>query len=250
MKITFIGTSHGVPSAERRCSCAMIEVGECVYFIDMGTQVTGELMKRNISMERIRAVFTTHVHGDHTGGLVDLISLCNWYFKNASFKTFITEPPLVDAIKMMLRASDKRFELDEKRLPLVIYDENTVYTDENIRVTFYPTKHLESVGEPSYAILLEAEGKKVMFSGDMSYGMSGNDFPVYALENKLDAFVCELAHFGIPQIKRYLDRLSTDALYFNHVSDLKEPRFDHISSLGGRYPFPVMALNDGDEIVL
>lgn len=28
MKITFIGTSHGVPAADRFCSCAMIEVGE------------------------------------------------------------------------------------------------------------------------------------------------------------------------------------------------------------------------------
>ena len=26
MKITFLGSSHGVPSAERYCSCTMIEV--------------------------------------------------------------------------------------------------------------------------------------------------------------------------------------------------------------------------------
>lgn len=35
MKITFIGSSHGVPEPHRKCSCIMIEIGEQVYFIDM-----------------------------------------------------------------------------------------------------------------------------------------------------------------------------------------------------------------------
>ena len=40
MNITFLGTSHGVPSAERYCSCTMIEVGGATYFIDCGAPLT------------------------------------------------------------------------------------------------------------------------------------------------------------------------------------------------------------------
>ena len=36
MKITFLGTSHGVPAADRYCYCVMIESGKSVYFIDGG----------------------------------------------------------------------------------------------------------------------------------------------------------------------------------------------------------------------
>ena len=36
MKITFLGTSHGVPAADRYCSCTMLEVNGAHYFIDAG----------------------------------------------------------------------------------------------------------------------------------------------------------------------------------------------------------------------
>ena len=37
MKITFIGSSHGVPEPGRKCACFLLEAGENVYFVDMGT---------------------------------------------------------------------------------------------------------------------------------------------------------------------------------------------------------------------
>ena len=52
MKITFLGSSHGVPEAHRKCSCIMIEVGENIYFVDMGTPTIDELRKRGISSLR------------------------------------------------------------------------------------------------------------------------------------------------------------------------------------------------------
>ena len=33
MKITFVGTSHGIPQADRYCSCYMIEIGKAIYFV-------------------------------------------------------------------------------------------------------------------------------------------------------------------------------------------------------------------------
>lgn len=249
MKITFLGTSHGVPGADRQCSCAIIEVGNGVYFIDMGAPVVSELMKRNIEIDRVKAVFTTHVHGDHTCCLTDFILLCTWYFKTASFKTFLTEQRLKDAMAVMIDVTDG-YKIDESRLPIEIYNENTVYLDENIKASFIPTKHLKTKDkwQPSYAILIEAEGKKVLFSGDLSYQMALHDFPTYALENKLDAFVCELAHFGIPQIKEYIDQLKTNALYFNHVFPCD--KFSDIAALDGKYPFLVKAVDDGEEIIV
>lgn len=42
MKLMFIGTSHGVPEADRRCSSCILEVSGSYYLIDMGTQVIAE----------------------------------------------------------------------------------------------------------------------------------------------------------------------------------------------------------------
>ena len=41
MKITFLGTSHGVPAADRYCSCTMLEVNGAHYFIDAGAPLDG-----------------------------------------------------------------------------------------------------------------------------------------------------------------------------------------------------------------
>ena len=75
MKITFLGSSHGVPEANRKCSCIMIEVGENIYFVDMGTPSIDELRKRGKSVDAVKGVFITHMHGDHTDGLIQFVDL-------------------------------------------------------------------------------------------------------------------------------------------------------------------------------
>ena len=70
MKITFLGTSAGIPDPDRHCSSTMIEVGERVYIVDAGAPMVdclrtqGLLMERE-NAERIAAVFATHSHSDH-----------------------------------------------------------------------------------------------------------------------------------------------------------------------------------------
>ena len=58
MKITFIGTSHGVPAADRYCSCTMIESGNSVYFIDGGAPMIDELLRHGRHPDEVRAVST------------------------------------------------------------------------------------------------------------------------------------------------------------------------------------------------
>ena len=85
MKITFIGSSHGVPEPNRKCTCIMIEVGANVYFIDMGAPAIDELRTRGISIDAVKGVFITHMHGDHTDGLIQFIDLgFNQNFHNSS----------------------------------------------------------------------------------------------------------------------------------------------------------------------
>ena len=70
IRITFLGTSHGVPEKDRFCSSTLIEIGDDRYLVDMGGPVTETLIRRDIPLETIKAVFITHPHGDHTNGLI------------------------------------------------------------------------------------------------------------------------------------------------------------------------------------
>ena len=64
MKITFLGSSCGVPQSDRYCSSAMIECGDRLYLLDAGAPVTDLLTRRGIDFARIKGVFITHMHED------------------------------------------------------------------------------------------------------------------------------------------------------------------------------------------
>ena len=62
MRIKFLGTAAGVPSAGRECSSVMLQVRDAVYLIDAGASVTHKLCNADISLDKIKAVFFTHSH--------------------------------------------------------------------------------------------------------------------------------------------------------------------------------------------
>ncbi|MBE6593191.1 MAG: ribonuclease Z [Ruminococcaceae bacterium] len=213
MKLIFFGSSHGVPEANRRCSSTLIEVGENRYFIDMGTQSIEQLITRNIPIESVKAVFVTHMHGDHSNGLISFIDLCNWYFKKAA--PTVCLPGDMERAKNAIAAwlscnGTAMRDLDFRRV-----EEGVVFDDGTLRVTAYRTKHIEY----SYAYLVEAEGKRVLFSGDLCHKGPANDFPIEVLDSPLDLAICESAHFKateyIPLLK---GNKNLKKLCFNHYS--------------------------------
>ncbi len=246
MRITFLGTSHGVPAADRYCSSTMIEVNGSLYFIDAGAPLIDILLRRGADLDRVRAIFTTHIHGDHTNGIPALADLFSWYFKTTSVDIYMTEQAGIDAFSAMVRTVEGG--LDEARVRFRLMTADTVYEDENIRVTPWPTRHLAAAGRPAYSYLVEAEGKKALFSGDLSQRLEQGDFPAYALANEVDLMVCEMAHFGVEHVLPYLEKCRAKRLLFNHVFPLD--KLEKINALDGRFGYPIRTVDDGDEVTL
>ena len=146
-----------------------------------------------------------------------------------------------------VEAPNGKFASDRLRFHEV--SEGNVYEDENVKVTFFPTRHCEPM--PSYAILVEAEGKKLLFTGDMSQWLAKNDFPKYALENETDLLVCEMAHFGREHVEPYMEKVKTKQYVFTHVNFAKGThKFADIADMhvSGKFPYPIIAAKDGDVI--
>ena len=216
MRITFFGSSHGVPEPNRKCSCALIEAGNGKYFIDMGTNATDGLRTRGIPVESVKAVFVTHMHGDHTNGLIPFIDICTWKFRTAAPKFFVPTDAerFREAVSVWIRLNGN--ELREFSFSEV--SEGAFFRDENIKVTAFKTKHTSF--SPSYAYLIEAEGKRVLFSGDLSHRGPTDDFPVSVLEKPLDLAICEAAHFkATDYMPLFEGNENLKALCFNHYSD-------------------------------
>lgn len=137
MKITFLGTSHGVPARGRNCTSMMIEEGDGIYFIDGGAPLIEEFLKIKEPSElaKVRGIFTTHAHSDHTFGILHMASLMDWFYK-LPLDIYLTETGVIDAMKNLysVSMSDSRgFNPELIRFHLETPD--FVYEDENIKLS-------------------------------------------------------------------------------------------------------------------
>lgn len=230
MKITFIGTSHGVPERDRRCSCYMIEAGDKVYFIDMGTCAMEELIARGHHPNEVAAVFFTHPHSDHTDGLIQFAGLLNWYFKDAKPAMFLPHEKMKDAIALWIEACTSSLREDHDfRLvtPGLLYDDGV------LRVTSVPTKHCPH----SCAYIVECEGKTVLFTGDLAH--PSVDYPAEAKTRTLDLVICETAHFSPKEFLPVWDESDVKQVLHTHVAPRWQSDLEEISAEKHIYVFGV-----------
>ena len=245
MKIKFIGTSHGIPEAGRFNSSARVESGNSLYYIDAGAPVVNLLINEGRHPSEVRAFFITHCHGDHINMLPHFIDLCHWYYRDADFTAFVPEDDVIENIYRYVGGL-KGGEVDRDRERLVLATEGVLYEDENIKTTAIPTAHLHRANRPSFAYRVEADGHSVVFTGDLSHGLTGGELDTVACTAPSDVVIIEKAHYSLDALLPYLDRMPTKELWFTHVNS----SFDELRSLDGKYPFRVRIANDGDEIVL
>ena len=186
MKVTIVGSGHGVPEAHKQCTSIMIEVAGRYYFVDAGCDINMALADRRIHPSSVKAVFITHPHDDHINGLYSFLSLLGWYYVDANPAVYVPNQACATLVHQYLGAFGYALRPEQK---LALVEEGVLYDDGFLKVTAFPTKHCPH----SHAYLLEAEGKTVLMTGDLKN--PAIDFPAIAREKPLDLLVCECAHF-------------------------------------------------------
>jgi ribonuclease Z len=88
MRITLLGTSCGVPTAERGLpSVALRREGEVLLF-DCGEGTQRQMIKFGISFMKVSKVFITHFHGDHYLGLFGLVQSMSFFGREDELDIF------------------------------------------------------------------------------------------------------------------------------------------------------------------
>ena len=72
--ITILGNSSAKPTPHAHPSAQVVNLNEQYYLVDAGEGVQQQLIRRGINPLRLRAVFISHLHGDHCFGLFPLIA--------------------------------------------------------------------------------------------------------------------------------------------------------------------------------
>lgn len=72
--VTILGNSSAKPTPKAHPSAQVVNLNEQYYLVDAGEGVQQQLVRRGINPLRLRAVFISHLHGDHCFGLFPLIA--------------------------------------------------------------------------------------------------------------------------------------------------------------------------------
>lgn len=76
MDLLFLGTSSGTPTKARNVTALAVldDTGKGWYLVDCGEATQHQLLYTPLSLHGLRAIFITHVHGDHCYGLPGVLA--------------------------------------------------------------------------------------------------------------------------------------------------------------------------------
>ena len=245
MELLMLGTSHGVAEPDRFCSGTLLKVGERLYVIDCGAPVAGLMRRLRLPFSALTAVFITHMHGDHAGGLPGLFTSFTAVMKgDEKLPVYFAEEEAIEPFKAWCYAMHTRGKrLD--RLDAHTVHPGPVFDDGVLTVEAIPTEHIAYENAPSYAFVVTVEGKRLLFTGDLTE--DAHDFPAVAFTEEFDVIVSELTHFTPANAISIFSRCRTKRLIFNHVRPFTA---EEMRPLLPQLPFAVSVAEDGDVFTL
>lgn len=248
MKITFLGTSHGVPDCDRYCQSIFVETGDSGYLFDAGAPVVDVLIRKQYDFTKLKAVFVTHMHGDHVDGLLGLADLSSWYLKKTSYDIFLPEKEGIICFENMLKMLYKGGnDFSPDRIRFNLMKGGLVFQNENIKVIAVSTGHIANANRPSYGYIIECEGKKVYISGDLD--AKEIDYNEIVNRERIEAFIVECAHFMPDRLIEKLKSCIAKRVMLVH-GYRPEIAGDFADFEKTKPPFELLYPNDGDKYIL
>lgn len=90
--VTVLGSASAKPTAGRHPSGQAVNLNEQYFLVDAGEGTQQQLFRYGINPLKLKAVFISHLHGDHVYGLFPLLSTLALYGRKTPLKIFAPAP--------------------------------------------------------------------------------------------------------------------------------------------------------------
>lgn len=200
----------------RRHTSWCLEADDKLYFFDAGEGCSQTAHLKGLDALSMKAIFVSHPHIDHVGGLANLVWLVEKlrvrrkeHPKHGGIDVYLPAMEIWDGVKGALAYSGGLGEKYPVNVRLV--SDGVVFDDGTLKVSAYRNKHMKNY-DCSFSYLIECEGKRVVYSGDVR---SYNEMDE-AIGDHCHALICETGHHLIDDTYEYLKSKSIDRIFYNH----------------------------------
>ncbi|KXK41073.1 MAG: ribonuclease Z [Saprospiraceae bacterium] len=137
--IKILGSNAALPALNTIASAQLVTVGHHSYLIDCAEGTQMKMMQYNIRRNKIKAIFISHLHGDHLFGLPGLLTSYA-HFQRVDGLTIIGPLGIAEFVETTIRLSVSHllFDIVVKEISSI---DNPVYEDNVVEVRAVPLHH-------------------------------------------------------------------------------------------------------------
>lgn len=165
--VKILGTGSASPLKERHHSAQLVTVNAASYLVDCGEGTQYRLVEEHANLGKIRAIFISHLHGDHYLGLVGLVSTMALLGRKSALKIF-APTGLLEIVTVQFYVSKTVLDFDLQICELKNKEIETVFEDEHLVVKAFPMIH----GVASYGFRMEEKSGLLRLKKDKIAGLS------------------------------------------------------------------------------
>lgn len=137
LKITFLGTAGSTPTPTRNLPSISIEYDGSMFLFDCGEGTQRQMMLYNLNIFKLKAIFLTHLHGDHSIGVAGLVRTLALMRRTTPL--YIYAPKGDErALKPLLEFDRALIGYEIKILPL---KSGVTYKDKSFTISAFKVKH-------------------------------------------------------------------------------------------------------------
>ena len=138
--LTILGANSAIPIGNRFPTSQVLEFNQHAYMIDCGEGTQIQVRRNKVKIQRIKAIFISHLHGDHYFGLFGLLGTMSLLGRKMPLQIFSMRG-LKEMVDLQLRVSHSIYDFEIEFVELTHGKSELIYQDEIVEVFTIPLVH-------------------------------------------------------------------------------------------------------------
>ncbi len=138
--ITILGSSSAKPTLSRHPSCQVVNIHEQYFLVDAGEGVQQQMIRYGINPLKLKAIFISHLHGDHLFGLFPLLSTLSLYGRRTPI-TVYAPAPFGEMLEGFMRLMNPDLSYEVEWHELRTTEHYLLYENRTVEVWSVPLRH-------------------------------------------------------------------------------------------------------------